>query len=172
MKTALPLIITARIALRDLAPLDDLRRLHFPPDRNFLRAHLTMFHRLPGEYRDRIIDQLSVVAEQTAEISAHVSGVRHLGAGVAFAICSPELQDIRSSLKRTFMAWLTSQDMRAWAPHVTIQNKATKAAADRLYKELGDQFIPYGITIIGLDLWRYLGGPWQHERTVDFGATA
>jgi hypothetical protein len=46
LKTRLPLILTARIGDSDLQPLDLLRQRYFPPDRNFLRAHLTMFHRL------------------------------------------------------------------------------------------------------------------------------
>jgi len=39
-----PLIVTAELAPEDFAWLDALRRHHFPPERNQLRAHLTMFH--------------------------------------------------------------------------------------------------------------------------------
>ena len=28
---------------------DRLRELHFPPERNYLSAHLTLFHKLPGK---------------------------------------------------------------------------------------------------------------------------
>ena len=48
LKTRQPLILTAQIPETFLARFDRLRQIHFPPDRNFLRAHLTMFHRLPG----------------------------------------------------------------------------------------------------------------------------
>ena len=41
-----PIIVTALIGAPDFAFLDALRRAHFPPDRNHLRAHLTLFHHL------------------------------------------------------------------------------------------------------------------------------
>ena len=54
------LIVTAELAREDFAWLDRLRRAHFPPDRNHLSAHLTMFHALPPstepEVRERLRD--------------------------------------------------------------------------------------------------------------------
>jgi 2'-5' RNA ligase len=168
LKTLLPLILTARISDDDLRPFDLLRQKHFPPDRNHLRAHLTMFHRLPGEYHDRIVEHVSTVVQGTTSIAAEVSGLRHLGAGVAFRIGSAELESIHAELKTAFAKWLGPQDMQKWQPHITIQNKASRAAADELFKALGDVFRPHPVLVIGLDLWRYLGGPWRHEAAVDF----
>jgi hypothetical protein len=168
VKTLQPLILTARIAESDKAPFDLLRKTHFPPDRNFLGAHLTMFHRLPGEYTDRIVEHLKRVAEAGSSIKAEVSGVRHLGAGVAFTIDSAALQDVRARLKEAFLPWLGPQDMQKWQPHITIQNKVSKDRADRLYQELRAEFQPYTIEITGVDLWKYLDGPWQHETSAIF----
>ena len=168
MKTLQPLILTARIAQADKAPFDLLRKTHFPPDRNFLDAHLTMFHRLPGEYTERIVEHLKRVAEAGSSIKAEVSGVRHLGAGVAFTIDSAALQDVRAQLKEAFLPWLGPQDMQKWQPHITIQNKVSKDRADRLYQELRAEFQPYTIEITGVDLWKYLDGPWQHETSAIF----
>ncbi len=168
MKTLQPLILTARIAEGDRAPFDLLRKTHFPPDRNFLDAHLTMFHRLPGEYTERIVEHLKRVAEAGSSIKAEVSGVRHLGAGVAFTIDSAALQDVRARLKEAFLPWLGPQDMQKWQPHITIQNKVSKDRADRLYQELRAEFQPYTIEITGVDLWKYLDGPWQHETSAIF----
>ena len=42
-----PLIVTAELGPADFAWLDAQRRAHFPPERNQLAAHLTMFHALP-----------------------------------------------------------------------------------------------------------------------------
>jgi hypothetical protein len=170
MKTRHPLILTARIAEKDLEPFDRLRQAHFPPDRNFLRAHLTMFHRLPGEYEVRIVDVLSRVAESEPSLSAEVSGIRHLGAGVAFVITSPALETLRGALKSAFVNWLGSQDMQTWRPHITIQNKVTRAKADGLHRDLQAGFEPWSIEIVGLDLWGYLGGPWQHLAFAPFGS--
>ncbi len=168
MKTGKPLILTARISQDDLEPFDRLRKAHFPPDRNFLRAHLTMFHRLPGECEDDIRRHLEDVAGRTGTFMAQVSTVRHLGAGVAFAINSVTLQDIRAALKTGFASWLGSQDMQKWQPHITIQNKASRPKADALYRQLSHGFAPHGIRVEGLDLWEYLDGPWQHLRGVSF----
>ncbi|WP_430242625.1 2'-5' RNA ligase family protein [Neorhizobium sp. DAR64861/K0K2] len=168
MKTLQPLILTARIAQADKAPFDLLRKTHFPPDRNFLDAHLTMFHRLPGEYTDGIVEHLRQVTEAGSSIKAEVSGVRHLGAGVAFTIDSAALQDVRARLKEAFLPWLGPQDMQKWQPHITIQNKVSKDRADRLYQELRATFQPHTIEIKGVDLWKYLDGPWQHETSAIF----
>ncbi|MEF3131013.1 hypothetical protein OS035_05975 [Rhizobium sp. 268] len=67
------MILTARIAEHDLIPFDLLRQKHFPQDRNFLRAHMTMFHRLPGEYVGRIVESLQFVAKETRAISARLA---------------------------------------------------------------------------------------------------
>jgi len=168
VKTLQPLILTARIAEGDRASFDLLRKTHFPPDRNFLGAHLTMFHRLPGEYTERIVEHLKRVAEAGSSIKAEVSAVRHLGAGVAFTIDSAALQDVRARLKEVFLPWLGPQDMQKWQPHITIQNKVSKDRADRLYQELRATFQPHTIEITGVDLWKYLNGPWQHESSAIF----
>ncbi|HVL29354.1 MAG TPA: 2'-5' RNA ligase family protein, partial [Sphingomicrobium sp.] len=47
-----PLIVTAELAAPDLARLDGLRRLYYPPERNRLPAHLTMFRALPPSLED------------------------------------------------------------------------------------------------------------------------
>jgi hypothetical protein len=168
VKTLQPLILTARITEGDKASFDLLRKAHFPPDRNFLDAHLTMFHRLPGEYTQRIVEHLREVTEAGSSTKAEVSGIRHLGAGVAFTIDSPALQDVRARLKEVFLPWLGPQDMQKWQPHITIQNKVSKDRADRLYQELRATFQPYTIEITGVDLWKYLDGPWHHETSAIF----
>lgn len=168
MKTLHPLILTAQILPDDLQPFDLLRRAHFPPARNFLRAHLTMFYRLPGEHGGPIIQHLTDAAAATGMINAEVSGVRHIGAGVAFTIASGELETIRTGLKSVFAPYLVSQDMQKWQPHITVQNKVSRSIADRLYKDLLESFQPHRITITGLDLWRYLHGPWKHEFAAPF----
>lgn len=42
-------ILTAELDADSFDWLDRLRRDHFPPERNLLRAHLTLFHRLSCE---------------------------------------------------------------------------------------------------------------------------
>ena len=168
MKTRQPLVLTACIAEADLTPFDLLRKQHFPPGRNFLAAHLTMFHRLPGEYAGRILADMDGIARRTPPFAAAVSGLRHLGEGVAYSIESPALEDIRALLKTAFGHWLGSQDRRLWQPHITIQNRASKPEADALHAELSARFQPRTIGLVGLDLWHYRGGPWQQLGHVPF----
>ncbi|MBB3945500.1 hypothetical protein GGQ73_001433 [Rhizobium skierniewicense] len=172
MKTNYPLIVTAHVADADLAPFAALRAQHFPPDRNFLHAHVTMFHRLPGEYIDAILEVLRTVAGSTGQIEASVNGVRHLGFGVAFTIDSAELQVARTQLKNHFSHWLNPQDTQPWRPHITVQNKVSKAAADTLFHELKHDFEPRQLRISGFDLWAYLGGPWRLEASLGFERVA
>nr|CAD6436173.1 phosphoesterase HXTX [Rhizobium sp. Q54] len=168
MKTLQPLILTAHIADADLKPFNDLRQAHFPPERKFPQAHLTIFHRLPAEYLERVATTLEEVAEKTGPVSADVIGVRHLGAGVAFTIASLELQHVHAQLKSAFASWLGGQDMQKWQPHITIQNKVSRSEADALHRAFTMEFKPCAISITGLDLWRYMQGPWQHEATMSF----
>lgn len=170
LKTHYPLILTARIAESDLKPFDDMRLAHFPPKRNFLKAHLTMFHRLPGEYRDAITDILRQIGAETKGFTAEAGSLRHLGGGVAFEIASPELDVMRARLRAAFLPWLGPQDMRPWRPHITIQNTVERAAADRLYEDLQRSFRPLSAQVVGLDLWHYLDGPWGHEATISLAA--
>jgi hypothetical protein len=122
-----------------------------------------MFHRLPGEYSERIVASLEQATGGFDALTTEVTGLQHLGAGVAYSINCPPLQDIRTRLRAEFVSWLGPQDMQKWQPHITIQNKVPKAKADQLYNELTLGFRAYEIKITGLDLWEYLGGPWRHS---------
>ncbi|MBB3565821.1 hypothetical protein FHX06_007194 [Rhizobium sp. BK512] len=87
---------------------------------------------------------------------------------MAFTIESTELNSIRDGLRRDFLHWFGSQDMQTWRPHITIQNKVSVAEASKLHRELAGNFHPHDIDIVGLDLWRYLDGPWTSEATMPF----
>ena len=130
---------------------------------------MTMFHRLPGERTNQIVDALSTTAEGIEPFQAGVAGVRHMGAGVAFSIASPELMRIHTGLRSLLLPWLGGQDMQKWNPHITVQNKVSRLYADALHRELVSEFEPRSIVIEGLELWKYLGGPWQWKHTAMFG---
>jgi hypothetical protein len=49
-----PLIVTLKLDADTFARFERLRREHFPAKLNHLSAHLTLFHHLPGEERDRV----------------------------------------------------------------------------------------------------------------------
>lgn len=154
------LIVTAEPAPPDLAWLDRLRKTHYPPDRNRLPAHLTMFHALPPSAEGEARRALARIAAGPAP-RASLEDLMDLGGGVAFRVVSPDLDTIRSELATHFHGLLSGQDSAGWRPHVTIQNKVTPKAARELMAEMAREFQPRPLEIAGLGLHRYLGGPWE-----------
>lgn len=163
------LIVTAEIAPSDLAWLDGLRRAHYPPERNRLPAHLTMFHALPPSAEGEARATLSRMGSAPLP-RASIEGLLDLGGGVAFRVVSPDLDCIRSELAADFHGLLSAQDAGGWRPHVTIQNKAAPKQARALIRALSEGFVQRPLAISGLGLHRYLGGPWERIATFPFRA--
>ena len=155
-----PLIVAAELGGEDFAWLDALRRRHYPPERNRLPAHLTMFHALPppaeAEIRSRLADLTAAPPP-----SATIAGIMNLGGGVALRVVSDALDAMRDDLAEALHGLLSAQDSVGWRPHVTIQNKVDAKVARALCQSLEGDFRPRPLRIIGLGLHRYLGGPWE-----------
>ena len=155
-----PLILSAVLDAPVQQRLDALRRAHFPPERNHLDAHVTLFHHLPGGS----VPAVSAAVEDAVRVPAppvDVTGVRSLGRGVAVALTSPDLARIRAELARAWEPWLTAQDRAKRDLHVTVQNKVAPAEARALLAELSAGFVPERTRAVALALWRYRGGPWE-----------
>jgi hypothetical protein len=161
------LIVTAELGAQDLAWLDGLRRRHYPPDRNQLAAHLTMFHALPPSAEGEARSRLSAMAGEPPP-QAMVAGLMDLGGGVAFRIVSDELDRMRRQIAQDFHGLLSAQDSGGWRPHVTIQNKVPPKAARALLTELEASFMLRPLAISGLGLHRYLGGAWERLSVYPF----
>jgi len=78
-----PLILTAVLDAPVQQRLDALRRAHFPPERNHLDAHVTLFHHLPGAEEAAIAEVLAEATRSEPAPSMETTGVRSLGRGVA-----------------------------------------------------------------------------------------
>jgi hypothetical protein len=154
------LIVTAELAAADFAWLEGLRRAHYPPERNQVPVHLTLFHALPPSAEDEAKRRLAIHAAGALP-KAMVAGLMDLGGGVAFRIVSDELDFIRSEIAEHFHGSLGAQDSAGWRPHITIQNKVSPKQARGLLAELERGFDPRPLGISGLALNRYQGGPWQ-----------
>ena len=161
------LIITAEIGDADLAWLEQLRRTHYPVERNQLPAHLTMFYALPPSAEGEVRSTLSRLGIEPRP-PASVDGVMDLGGGVAFRIVSPDLDQIRRRLAGDFHGLLGAPDAGGWRPHVTIQNKVPPKEARALIARLERDFRPRSLQISGLGLYRYLGGPWERLAAYSF----
>ena len=154
------LIVAAELARPDFAWLDALRRRHYPPDRNRVEAHLTLFRTLPPSAEDEARRSLDRAAASQRPPEAQIAGVMDLDSGVALRIVSPELERVRDELAAEFRGLLTSQDVGRWTPHVTIQNKVEPRVARALMRELRASFEPRAIAITGLKLVRYSEMGW------------
>ena len=141
-----------------------MRRTHFPPERNQVPAHLTLFHHLPPSLERELGQRLAVYAATPAP-RARMSGIIDLGAGTAFRVESEELEDIREDMAQAFRGLLTPQDRALWRPHVTIQNKVEPREARQLQQRLRATFEPRPLSLKGLASWRYRGGPWEPIRS-------
>ena len=144
----------------DFAWADGLRRAHFPPERNQVPAHITLFHHLPPGVAEELRDQLKAECRGTPP-AARLSGLRHLGRGVAYQVESPDLAAIRERLADHFAGLLIPQDMAPWRPHITVQNKVEPKEAKALLAILELEFAPRPLQIVGLASWWYRGGPWE-----------
>lgn len=163
-----PLILTLGFDARSFEIFDGLRRQYFPPERNFIPAHLTLFHHLPGEDLAGIVADLRRIAAAREAFALQVTGLRSLGRGVAYSLESSALAVLRADLAARWRDWLTPQDAQRFQPHVTIQNKADPAQARALRAALEADFAPFTVTAEGLHLWRYRGGPWEAVETFRF----
>lgn len=151
---------------------DRLRELYFPRERNYLAAHLTLFHKLPGEHRAEISADLQELCQLQTPFTLKATGLRSLGRGVAYELASPELVALRRILVERWSPWLGAQDRQGFKAHVTVQNKVSPEMARTLHAQLQAGFSPFEVGGTGLSLWRYLDGPWEPVDTYLFTGRA
>lgn len=156
-----PLIVTARLPGELQSWMTGLRARHFPPERNFLDAHVTLFHALPPSSVDEVRRLLARLTADFRAPPAILCGVMSLGRGTAFHIDSPDLQEIRGTIAARFHGALSAQDNHVPRLHVTVQNKVTSAEARALQAQLAEGFVPRDFSFTGLALHAYRGGPWE-----------
>lgn len=167
-----PLVLTAWLDDSSFDVFQAMRQRHFPPARNHIPAHLTLFHHLPGADIGWITQELQRTARNLAPLEGRVTRLRFLGRGVAYDIDCLAIERLRDGLSAIFSQVLTPQDRQRIRPHVTIQNKVPSAEARALFDELSADFQPFPLTIRGLLLWHYRGGPWDEAGRFPFGAAA
>ena len=167
---AAPLILTALLDDASQARFERERQRFFPPGRNLIAAHVTLFHHLPGLEQAAVDRQLAAICEGRAPVPFAVTGLRSLGRGTAYALDMPDIATLRRHLATAWAPWLTAQDRQGWRPHVTIQNKVSPGDAKRLQATLMAGFAPWAGHVTGLRLWRYLGGPWESLHAYCFSA--
>ncbi|MFN4112627.1 MAG: 2'-5' RNA ligase family protein [Sphingomonadaceae bacterium] len=167
-----PFIVTALLPHDVQHWATALRAAHFPPERNYLAAHVTLFHALPPSAAREIRQVMASETAASPQIPAELTGVMSLGRGTALRIECPGLLSLRDRLAERFHGLLTAQDSHRPRLHITIQNKVDPAAARALQAELASSFESRRFAFRGLGLYVYAGGPWQEAGTFAFRGRA
>lgn len=156
-----PIIMTAEMGDEDFAWADRLRKRYFPPERNFLSAHVTLFHHLPPQALSEIRQFTKNLTSSAPAPKAELAKLISLGRGVAYQLHSPELLTMRMDMAENFHGLLTAQDQQKPRLHITVQNKVSPQVAKETLAELTADFEPRPFSIKGLGLHYYMDGPWE-----------
>jgi 2'-5' RNA ligase len=151
-------VLTLGIDEVSFARLDEWRRRYFPPDINFIPAHLTLFDALTPEQVSRLVSAHPGLSGQSIPLQF----VRPflIGRGVAIGVAGGELTTLHGRMIEAVGQGLTRRDRAPFRPHVTIQNKVTREHARATFARVASNFEPWSGRGIGLDVWRYLGAQW------------
>lgn len=160
-QNAPPYLITLGFDPATFDRLDALRQQYFPPERNQVPAHLSLFHQLPGDDHEAIDLAIDRVAGSHPPVPLRFGGVKSTGKGIMLVTLAPGLAAIRNELAKAFDRHLTPQDRQPYHPHVMVMNKAERDEVDRAIRELQASWSPWTGMGDRLILWRYLGGPWS-----------
>jgi hypothetical protein len=164
---ASPLILTLQLNEEAFHFFNSRRQIYFPPERNFLSAHLTLFHHLP---LDKAFIEKEIINYTSSQetLLLNVTDVVSIGKGVAYKIECLPLQKLHKALQEDWQPWLTPQDKQKLWPHITVQNKVTPPVANKTLEEVKASFKPFIAHGIGFSLWSYEGGPWKFIRHFPF----
>jgi hypothetical protein len=154
------LLITAELPPDVFAWADALRRKHYPPERNRLGAHVTLFHALPPSAEGEARRLLAMLAARPAP-DARIAGLMDLGRGTALAVDSPGMSALHAELAEHLHGLVQQVDTRPLRLHITVQNKAPRPAVRALQAELAAARCPtrfrfrgFGLSHWRDDLWR------------------
>ncbi len=162
MKTVgIPLILTFKLDELSQDRLNLWRQTHFPKERNYLKAHLTIYHQLPGQEIVTIKEKLAEFAAVRDPIAIHFDRLMSRQGFVGVGVTSSEMLVYKSALNTLFMPSLRAQDKEPYRPHVTVTNKGSPREGEAVLKVVAEKFQPWDGAILGLELYHYRGGPWE-----------
>lgn len=142
--------------------LSQLRKRYFPESRNFLKAHITLFHSAPEEICD-------LWKFGTKNLEVRFLNPFFLGKGFAVEASCPEISNHRKKLLSMDYPF-TPQDLSLKKLHVTIQNKEEPGKARKDFEIFKAEWQNFSGEIRGVSIWTYLNGPWKHDRDVLFNS--
>src|SRR3546814_18356714 len=107
--SAAPIIVTALMGAADFGWAEGLRRAHFPPGRNRVPAHVTLFHHLPPSALDEVARRFKALCAGPPPAARLAEGLL-LGRGLAYRVDSTALAAFRDELAGAFAGRLVTQD--------------------------------------------------------------
>ena len=167
-----PLIVTLQLDRTAQQRFEAERAELFPPGRTAVGAHVTLFHALPAYLRKDAEEELGSLAASIPPFPVDVTGLVPLGRGVAYRLASPQAELLHRRLQDRWRTHLTRQDAQPFRPHVTVQNKVEPDVAKATLGRLRETFQRTTTRGVGLELWRYDGGPWTLVHRWAFGEAA
>ncbi|WVF71081.1 hypothetical protein IAT40_005878 [Kwoniella sp. CBS 6097] len=186
-----PLILTLTLDKSSHKFLTDLRSKYFPSSRNFLSAHVTLFHAIPVHRFGELEERLNHICREQQGWDVYIGEPVKMGnRGVMVNLrerplnTTPRIhQQLLTMLKKGVKEdqdRLTNQDLQPLKrPHVTILNKATSedqvdtclGEVTKLFEDMkraGQTVGQYQGRAVGFELWEYLGGPWKPVKAYAF----
>ncbi len=162
-----PLLIVAELPADIFPWADALRQAHYPPGRNRLGAHVTLFHGLPPSADAEVRALLAELSRRGAP-AATIGGVMDLGRGTAFAVDSPGMSDLHEEMAERLHGLVQPKDARPLRLHITIQNKVAPADARALQAAIAPSLQPRAFQFRGLGLYGWTGEIWRQDRVFPF----
>ena len=162
-----PLLVTAEMPPDIHEWADAMRRAYFPPERNKLRAHVTLFHALPPSVEDELVALIGDLT-RISPPEARITGLMKLGGGTALAVDSPGVVELHEIIQDRMDGAMTRQDQQKLRLHITIQNKVSGEEARALQTKLADTLELKQFRFHGLGIYYYVDGLWQHRKTFAF----
>lgn len=160
--------MTATMGAKDFAWANGLRLKHYPAEKNQLPAHITLFHHLPPQAVDEIVELVRGVAADHACPPCTLIEVMQFEEGVAYRMNSPQLLEMRRFFAESLHGLLVQQDQQIPRFHITVQNKVDPKESYKLFRELSASFEPRPFEITGISLFYYMDGPWEKIGTWRF----
>lgn len=156
------MIVTFKMDDNSQEIFNHLRQRYFPKERNYLNAHITLFHNIADEALNAHIWQ-ELEAEMPFEIE--FANPFFMGFGTAIEIRSSKLIQLTEMLQRHFCDLLSTQDRRTKKPHITLQNKMPAFIAKQDYESICKEWTPIKGFIIGYEFYEYQSGSWKQLKT-------
>jgi hypothetical protein len=162
-----PLLITATLPPDVFAWADGLRRAHYPPERNRLGAHVTLFHGLPPSADAEVRRLLGELAARAAP-EARITGLMDLDRGTALAVDSPLMVALHGEMAERLRGVIQQRDDRPLRLHITVQDKVAPAAARVLQTELAADLPLLSFRFHGLALSHWRDELWRPAQLYPF----